>query len=206
MKEDKRMKKIKWLELVLDLALIAALVFVAAPFVIVGLSPWLAADGCVFKIVRGESMVPTIIHGDTILIRKGIENIEVGDILSFKVGSRVIVHRVVDIQKNPILTFQTKGDAVEEPDGVEITVDQVIGKMIDIIPTSLLMTPHILSASILLPVILFLARIIYRFSKKGASTKEFGNLVRNLGNILLIFITAFSVSNLVSLIFFTVLR
>jgi len=181
-------------------------VLVAAPFVIVGLSPLLAGDGCVFKIGRGDSMVPTIMHGDTILIRKGIEDIEVGDIVSFKVGSRVVVHRVVDIQKNPILIFQTKGDAVEEPDGLEITVDQVMGKIIDIIPTSLLMTPHILSASILLPVILFLARIIYRFSKKGASTKEFGNLVRNLGNILLIFITAFSVSNLVSLIFFTVLR
>jgi signal peptidase I len=108
-----------------------------------------------FKMTLGYSMIPTLMHGDTILIKKGAEDIDVGDIIAFrpKSLSRIVVHRVIAIQKAPILLFRTKGDANRVPDGWRITKDQVIGKVIYIVPTSLLMNPFVLFPSILLPAI-----------------------------------------------------
>jgi signal peptidase len=174
------MEKKKWLELVRNVALNAALLeaifLLVVLFIIIILSvfPVLVGADYTFKII-GRSMNPVLIEGDTILIKRGIENIEVGDIITFRANTNrvdsmivteIITHRVVAIQRNPILIFQTKGDIDDTPDPWRITPDQVIGKLTYIIPTNFLRTPFGFFASITLPASVVLLRIVYSLVKK----------------------------------------
>jgi signal peptidase I len=101
-----------------------------------------------FYQVLGISMLPTIKGGDMILEKEGsIDKIKVGDIISFsgnknkgiisRIREKGIVHRVIEIDRNPRLMFLTKGDNNDEADGW-ITADFVDGKVIWIIPTRFL--------------------------------------------------------------------
>ncbi|MBZ9578214.1 signal peptidase I [Patescibacteria group bacterium] len=198
------MKKKKVLKVVLNVGLIVALLVSITPSILVLYSFLFSLAGAdrIFMPVIGYSMAPALMNGDTILIKKGTEGIQVGDIISFKVDSIpvTIVHRVVDIGENPILTFRTKGDANERPDKGKITADQVVGKVVHIVPTRLLMTSYILFASILMPAILILVRIFYCFSKKNTATKRFEYPILNSTTIILMTILALSGSRLLILL------
>lgn len=196
------MRKKKGLEVAVNAGLIVILVILNTPAILASYS-LLAASDLVnsdyrFKIIIGRSMTPVITHGDTILIKKGVEGIGVGDIISFKVDSMSlgVTHRVIDIQEDPVLIFHTKGDANEIPDNWRITVDQVKGKVVQVIPTSLLITPQILYTSILLPAIGISARAVYCFSKKNTQIQESKYPVLNLTTILSAVFMAFSVGRL----------
>lgn len=82
--------------------------------------------------VGSNSMSPAINKGDVIVVEKlknnELELIEVGDILVFQDGNRVIIHRVVNVLKiNNEFFYYTKGDNNETQDPYPIDGTNVIG-------------------------------------------------------------------------------
>ena len=78
------------------------------------------------------SMKPLIDVGDIVIVEKRSEselkNIVIGDVLVFKHGDKVIVHRVIDINvNNNEYKFRTKGDANEDEDLFVTSGKDVLG-------------------------------------------------------------------------------
>ena|GEM_PF-6185116 len=88
--------------------------------------------GWSFSTVEGGSMEPAVSIGEIIAIQPvDPEDIKPGDIVSFKFPDKVpITHRVVEvIESEGQLSFQTKGDANEDPDPYTITSGNLIGRV-----------------------------------------------------------------------------
>lgn len=80
-------------------------------------------------IVNTGSMEDTIGINDIILVER-TKNIEENDIIAFKQDGIFIVHRIVNINQDEIVT---KGDANNQVDK-PIKYEQVIGKVIGVVP------------------------------------------------------------------------
>lgn len=81
------------------------------------------------------SMQPEYSIGDMVIVRKGAENIEIGDVIQFNCDSHTVVHRVVDIvDENGTEAYITRGDANNANDSGEVTSDEIIGKVVARIP------------------------------------------------------------------------
>ena len=131
---------------VIILMLILPIIFRICPFLEVNISV-------------GSSMVPTLKTGDTMFIRN-VQDIRIGDIISFKRGLNGIVHRVIDIKRSPTLMFKTKGDANEKSDGW-IKAEQVEGKIVYVVPTRFLFSSRGLIVLIVLSILLMIVRRVY---------------------------------------------
>ena len=84
-----------------------------------------------FFLVQSGSMEPTIMTGDVIVV-KSQTDYKVRDVATFKDSSNhIITHRVTEI-KNGV--FVTKGDANRTTDNGNIQFNQIIGKVIFILP------------------------------------------------------------------------
>lgn len=72
--------------------------------------------------VRGASMHPTIFDGDAVRIRScSVENVKTGDVVLFRRGGILCLHRVIYRTKGvtgETQGFVTAGDGLPEPDGV----------------------------------------------------------------------------------------
>lgn len=185
------MKKEKVLRVTLDIVLVETLLLLLVPFAL-GFCPSLGGADYTLSI-SGRSMNPVLLFGDTVLIRSDIGDIRIGDIISFKANSMIITHRVVKIQEGSTLIFQTKGDANNVLDPWDITADQVLGKVIRIIPTGFLLTPYGLFATVILPVNLMLAILACACSGKSTWIQEFGYSVNGLTTTLSMVIFEFSI-------------
>ena len=87
--------------------------------------------------VGSESMSPTINKGDAVILKKVNSKTELqkGDIVAFKKGSKVIVHRIDEITtSNGKKVFVTKGDANKSVDANVVKVNQVQGVVLMRIP------------------------------------------------------------------------
>jgi len=83
----------------------------------------------------GTSMTPTIQEGDLVAVtEKGLNDIEVGDILSFKFEEIIISHRLIEIREDETSLFRMKGDGNESPDPILFDASQIIGKVVAIYP------------------------------------------------------------------------
>ncbi len=83
-------------------------------------------------VLSGMSMLPLIKDGDSVLIRHTREGIGVGSIVAFRNDQKVIVHRVIKIEKGDGKTaFLTKGDFNLKTDH-PFHEDMLIGKVIAI--------------------------------------------------------------------------
>ena len=88
---------------------------------------------CQFKhcliVIGSESMTGEINKGDAVLYERYDDQIiEEGQVIVFKKGEMVVVHRVVNIKKiNNQIRYYTKGDANEDIDSGYILEDQIIG-------------------------------------------------------------------------------
>lgn len=80
-------------------------------------------------VVSSESMEPKLSKNDIIVIQKK-EKYEVNDIVIYKKEKNLIVHRIIEINKNEIIT---KGDANKKEDK-PINSDNIYGKVIFNIP------------------------------------------------------------------------
>lgn len=79
--------------------------------------------------VLSGSMEPTFSKG-ALLIVKETENVKKGDIVVYQTGNSLVVHRVIDIQKDQITT---QGDANNTPDSA-FDRNQIKGTVIGWIP------------------------------------------------------------------------
>ena len=70
-------------------------------------------------------MEPTLKVGDIVILRKVTrDEIQIGDIIAYRLHGNVIIHRVVNITGETIVT---KGDANAAPDPWEVSFKDVIG-------------------------------------------------------------------------------
>lgn len=91
-----------------------------------------------FLTIGSGSMRDKIDIGDVVIVKKlkpqELNELEVGNILVFKMDNKVIVHRIVEIKNDDGLLFVTKGDANNEKDNWVVTEKAVIGTTNYVIP------------------------------------------------------------------------
>lgn len=76
--------------------------------------------------LSGHSMTPVIKNGDWLVLKHNSNDIKVGSIIAYRREQKIIVHRVIKIQTQSVIT---KGDFnyhIDEP----IDIKSVIGKVI----------------------------------------------------------------------------
>ena len=88
-----------------------------------------------YVIISG-SMEPNINIGDMVITKSNEDELEVGDIISYRKGQSVITHRISQIleDENGEKTYRTKGDNNNAEDGEEIYLKDIEGKVIKVIP------------------------------------------------------------------------
>ncbi|MBO5478400.1 MAG: signal peptidase I [Clostridia bacterium] len=86
--------------------------------------------------VATASMVPTLHVGDLTFIQKcNANDIEVGDIIEYKMDGYTVIHRVIKIyQEDGEFFFITKGDNNDSEDKIPVREEQLLGKVIFKIP------------------------------------------------------------------------
>ncbi len=76
-------------------------------------------------IVLSGSMEPSIRIGDIVVVKRTQQEPRVGDVVAYKYSGMIILHRVINVTGNQLVT---KGDANDAPDN-PITVKQVLGEL-----------------------------------------------------------------------------
>ena len=87
--------------------------------------------------IGSESMTPTIDKGDAVIIHKvsSPKDLKKGDVIAFRLKDKTIVHRLVKIEKVKGTTYyRTKGDANNSVDNINLTFNDIRGKVILDIP------------------------------------------------------------------------
>jgi signal peptidase len=84
-------------------------------------------------------MVPVMQVGDVIVVKEiNPEDVKVRDIIAFKdpggKPNTLVTHRVKEILRGENLSFQTKGDAVEDKDPFIVKAGDIVGKTVFVIP------------------------------------------------------------------------
>jgi len=122
------------------------ILLISGVFIVMGIVIPVAQGNLHFLVVISSSMDPTIRSGDVIVVRSiRPEDVHVNDVITYKhiLENRVryITHRVINITKErvegkekSIIFFQTKGDANENPDSYKVSEENLIGKLIFLIP------------------------------------------------------------------------
>ncbi|MGB9960139.1 MAG: signal peptidase I [Candidatus Bathyarchaeales archaeon] len=88
-----------------------------------------------YEPVYTGSMEPAIPVGSIVVIKPAVpETLTVGDIICFKIEAEsptTVTHRIIDVTNEG---FKTKGDANEDPDPWTVKKQDVVGKVIAVIP------------------------------------------------------------------------
>lgn len=87
--------------------------------------------------IGSESMNPKINKGDAVIIHKVKKpnELKIGEVIAFRLKDKTIVHRLVKIEKVKGNTYyRTKGDANNSIDNINLTFDNIRGKVILDIP------------------------------------------------------------------------
>lgn len=125
-----------------------------------------------FEVITG-SMSGTIEIGDVVIVKlvKNVNTeIKTNDIIVYKQGESFVTHRTIEIKQNTIFT---KGDANNGEDK-EIQKEQVVGKVIYILPKVSLwkkvLTTPVVSISIITTIILF--GFAYSYESKDTNNEK----------------------------------
>lgn len=88
-----------------------------------------------YVIISG-SMEPNINIGDIVITKESEEELQIGDVISYRRGQSVITHRITNIikQENGENKYRTKGDNNNTEDSEEISIENIEGKVIKVIP------------------------------------------------------------------------
>lgn len=85
--------------------------------------------------IGSNSMRNSFSRGDTVIINKirkekEINDLKIGDVIAYKHNNKLIVHRIVKIEKiNDNIFYTTKGDNNQNNDDVEVDEDMIVGKV-----------------------------------------------------------------------------
>lgn len=83
-------------------------------------------------VIQGNSMMPTFILGDRIRCRKRPKNIQIGDIIGYKLDGVNIIHRVVEVNEyNGYKYYILKGDNNSTADFIPITKENIYCKVVE---------------------------------------------------------------------------
>ena len=137
-------------------ALTAVCLLLVIPILIYGFPFLVGADGS-YTVMSG-SMSPALRPGDLVIV-KGEEPINVGDVVTIESGEFTYTHRVVEKLEGD--RFMLKGDANEDPDPNLVEASQIIGKVVLIFPFSHLYTPYGFAAALLFPAALIVGKQVY---------------------------------------------
>ena len=128
-------------------------------------------------VIVSESMEPTIMTEDAIFIKNtSKEDLEVGDIISFRTGNYINTHRIVRIEeKNGEEVYITKGDNNSNEDRGYVEFKNIEGKYLFRIPGFGRIIEILKSKITLVLLLIFLVIISYyevRISKRKLKRKE----------------------------------
>jgi len=79
-----------------------------------------------YVIVSGPSMQPALLSGDLALVNR-VRSYEVGDIVAFRVGNNLVIHRIVGGSAED--GFDLKGDNKQDVDPWHPLPEEILGKM-----------------------------------------------------------------------------
>lgn len=118
---------------------VVALIALVVPFVLFAVPGAVGADRS--YVVLSGSMEPAISAGDAVLVDSvDPRTITAGDVITFREADEGVptTHRVVDVidrtEAGPTLAFRTQGDANEDADVAAVRPDQVVGKVVLVLP------------------------------------------------------------------------
>jgi len=80
--------------------------------------------------IVSDSMKPSFERGDIVII-KNMSSYYVGDIIAFKRSDGIYVHRIISEEDN---TYRTMGDNTNAPDQWTVRMNNVLGRVIFVIP------------------------------------------------------------------------
>jgi signal peptidase len=149
-------KRMKIQGIIKDSALAGICLLLVIPILIYGF-PFLVGADCSYTVMSG-SMSPALSPGDLIIV-KGEEPINVGDVVTVESGEFTYTHRVVEKLEGDL--FRLKGDANEDPDPNLVEASQVIGKVVLVFPFSHLYTPYGFAFALLVPAALIIGKQVY---------------------------------------------
>ena len=128
-------------------------------------------------VIISESMEPTIMTGDAILVKEvKQEELKVKDIISFQDGDSINTHRIVEIlEDNGIIKYKTKGDNNKKEDKELVTYDKIegvyqfrikgFGKIVEMIKNKMTLV-------VLLIILVLISACQVRINKRRLTRKE----------------------------------
>lgn len=124
--------------------------------------------------VQTGSMVDTINPGDWVIV-KITPNIKLNDIITYKLGSEYITHRVVEVYSG---TYITKGDANSVKDDKPVDQKQVVGKVVKVLSGFGFIRKTILNVSVLIAILitLLLFNVVFKKNKYEKARKNSGDI------------------------------
>lgn len=99
---------------------------------------WVVKDGYGLYAVKSSSMEPALAVGQAVVTTSDYQDLQVGDIIVFSYveSSSYKCHRIVEINEVDGQTrYVTKGDNNNSVDAGYVTVENILGKVIDVIKT-----------------------------------------------------------------------
>ena len=84
--------------------------------------------------IDGDSMNPSIAHGDKVKIKTYPHTYETGDIIAFIMNDIIVVHRITNKRKeeNGVTYYTVRGDNTPQADSENFTEDDFIGIVVGI--------------------------------------------------------------------------
>ena len=100
--------------------------------------PFVAYYGNQVMVISSTSMLPVLQPNDLIIVESAtVDQIKENDIIAFESHMQfgIVAHRAVDFhQENEEILIVTKGDNIDDPDSWIVSNEDIIGKVIEIIP------------------------------------------------------------------------
>jgi hypothetical protein len=104
---------------------------VGAPVKEAVLRKWIATAKEPILEVSGNSMLPALMDGDTVVVKPCGGRVQTGDIVVFFMQEVLLIHRVVRITPAPAgRGFRTKGDFALRFDPIELKEEDALGKAV----------------------------------------------------------------------------
>jgi len=87
-----------------------------------------------FLVISSSSMTPTLKVGD-LVITEQTDDVGEGDVIAFMLKDKIVVHRIVKIDTSlSRAIYYTKGDALDTMDPWELSKENILGKVVFIVP------------------------------------------------------------------------
>lgn len=158
---------------ILDVFFIILIVLIYSLVLVIQKADIVEILGYQFYTISSESMSPKINKGDIVIIKK-CKDIEIqeGDIITFKADSEVVTHRVKKVNnEDGKVLYITKGDNNNAEDTSYVSYNQVIGKMVKVIPNLGNIVLMLNSKIVLTICILAILVILYKIRKDNLKSK-----------------------------------